>query len=1096
MSKIAKLFFVSLLVVAYSAIAFAQSTTTGSIGGVVTNPNKEVVPGASVTAKNIGTNKEDTATTDDSGRFKVAGLQPGLYSVTINSTGFSPMTQENVVVEIGRETNLEVALSVGPVTGTVDVSAEAPVINTSQQDFSTNLNQTSINELPVNGRRWSNFAILTPGAVPDGNFGLISFRGISGLLNNSTVDGGDNNQGFFSEERGRTRSAYSISQAAIREFQVNTSNFAAEYGRSAGGVINAITKSGTNEFHGSAFFYDRNNAWGARNPNTFISRLVNGVSTREAFKPKDVRYQFGGTIGGPVVKDKVFFFFSYDEQRRNFPGVAVFSTPGYLNTVNRTTLTGRGLSNAQIDAALQFINDQTGEVPRRGDQRLFLPKIDWQINSNHQFSATYNRLRWNSPAGVQTGATVTRDRAGFGDDFVEVDSLNMRLSSTLSSQLINEFRFQWADELNAQFAQNPLPGQPTTANGFSPQVALTNGITFGKATSLDRVALPDERRFQFADSLTYTTGNHTFKFGTDINHVRDIDDNLFTGAGSYTYSNINDFIVDYTNFTTNGSLRAIALANFANNPANTNLNGRCATAIAAPNAAQTRFAGRCYTSNYAQGFGQPRFELTTTDIAFFAQDDWRATPRLTLNLGLRWDYEKFPEPFLVNPALPQTANRPSDKNNFGPRMGFAWDASGDGKTSLRGGYGIYYGRINGTIIINSLINTGLSTGQAVSSVPTVCTTALCGNGNANNPNGNPAAPIFPNILATAPAGTAAVNYFRDGFQNPLIHQGDVILEREVARNTVVSASYLFSFGKHLTTFVDTNIAPPTAQGRVRIVDGPFAGNTWVFPYYRAVSANQQRPNPAFGNILEIRDSVSTKYHALVLQANRRLTRGLQFQSSYTLSRAQDDGGSQSSATFTPGFSALFDPLDPSGDDGLSPFDRRHKFVASVVYNTNFQGLGDTGKAILNNWTIAPIVNMFSGFRYTAVTNAFTPPAGVATANTFGTGQSGSINGSNGSLRFGLTPNNAFHTPSIKYVDLRLSRRFKVTEGSKIEFLAEGFNIFNRTQVTGVNNRMYVLSASGTEVIGTFDPTFGTPSDLSNGFFFRERQIQLAVRFEF
>lgn len=1102
MSKIVKLFCVSLLVLVFSAIAFAQSTTTGSIGGVVTNPAKEVVPGAAVTAKNVGTNKEDAATTDDSGRFKVANLQPGVYSVTVNSSGFSPTTQDNVVVEIGRETTLEVALAVGPVTGTVDVSAEAPVINTTQQDFSTNLNQTSINELPVNGRRWSNFAILTPSATPDGNFGLISFRGISGLLNNSTVDGGDNNQGFFSEERGRTRSAYSISQAAIREFQVNTSNFSAEYGRSAGGVINAITKSGTNDFHGSAFLYDRNNKWGARNPNTFINRLVNGVSTREALKPKDVRYQFGGTIGGPIVKDKLFFFFSYDEQRRNFPGVAVFSTPGYLNTVNVCTAanapgcsaalfaaslknSSRAITDAQINSVLQFINDQTGEVPRRGDQRLFLPKIDWQVTSNHQFTATYNRLRWKSPAGVQTGATVTRDRAGFGDDFVEIDSLNLRLSSTLSSQLINEFRFQWADELNAQFAQQPLPGQPTTANGFSPQVALTNGLTFGKATSLDRKALPDERRFQFADSLTYTNGNHTFKFGTDINRVRDIDDNLFTGAGSYAYNNINDFIIDYLNFTSNGSLRT------SNIP--------CSTVSLA------RVAGKCYTSNYLQGFGQPRFELTTTDWAFFVQDDWRATPRLTLNLGLRYEYEQFPQPFLVNPALPQTGNRPSDKNNFGPRIGFAADLSGDGKTSLRGGYGIYYGRINGTIIINSLINTGLSTGQAVSSVAGACPTVNgFAPGNPNNPVcptaasvplGNPDAPLFPNILASAPPGSAAVNYFRDGFQNPLIHQGDLIVEREVARNTVVSASYLFSFGQHLTTFVDTNLNPPTSQGRVSVVDGPFAGNTWVFPFYKG-----PRPNTSFGNILEIRDSVSTKYHALVLQANRRLTHGLQFQSSYTLSRAEDDGGSQSSATFTPGFSALFDPRDPAGDDGLSPFDRRHKFVASVVYNTNFKGLGDTGKAILNNWTIAPIVNMFSGFRYTAVTNAFTPPssgaANVSTANTFGPGQAGGINGSNGSLRFGLTPNNAFHAPSVKYVDLRISRRFRVTEGSKIEFLAEGFNIFNRTQVTGINNRMYSLSASNGSVIATFDPTFGTPSDLSNGFFFRERQIQLAVRFEF
>src|SRR5215210_7679356 len=291
MSKLVKLSFVSLLVLALSAVALAQSTTTGAIGGVVSNPNKEVVPGAAVTVKNIETNKEDSATTDDTGRFKVANLQPGSYSVTINSTGFSPMTAENVTVEIGRETNLDIALSVGPVTGQVDVTAEAPVINTTQQDFSTNINQTSINELPINGRRWSNFALLTPGAVPDGTFGLISFRGISGLLNNSTIDGGDNNQAFFAEERGRTRISYSISQAAIREFQVNTSSYSAEYGRSAGGVVNAITKSGTNDFHGGAFYYQRNNKWGARNPLALLSTFDPATSTGSVsdIKPKDVR---------------------------------------------------------------------------------------------------------------------------------------------------------------------------------------------------------------------------------------------------------------------------------------------------------------------------------------------------------------------------------------------------------------------------------------------------------------------------------------------------------------------------------------------------------------------------------------------------------------------------------------------------------------------------------------------------------------------------------------------------------------------------------------------------------------------------------------
>jgi hypothetical protein len=210
-----------------------------------------------------------------------------------------------------------------------------------------------------------------------------------------------------------------------------------------------------------------------------------------------------------------------------------------------------------------------------------------------------------------------------------------------------------------------------------------------------------------------------------------------------------------------------------------------------------------------------------------------------------------------------------------------------------------------------------------------------------------------------------------------------------------------------------------------------------------------------------------------------------------LSRSQDNGGSQSSATFTPGFSALFDPFDSLGENGYSPYDRRHKFVASVVYNTDFASLRNSkvGNAIINGWTLSPIVNLFSGFRYTPVTNGFTPTP-------FGTGQVNSINGTNGSLRFAFVKNNAFHTPPVKYVDLRISRRFTIKENARLEVLAEGFNIFNRTQVTGVNNRMYVVSTSGTNVIATYDNTFGTASDLSNGFFFRERQIQLAVRFEF
>ncbi len=1078
MSKIIKLSLLCLLLLGLSSIAAAQSTTTGAIGGVVSNPNKEVVPGASVSVKNVDTNKEDAATTDDSGRFKVANLQPGRYAVTVNSAGFSQVTQENVVVEVGRETNLEVALSVGPVTGTVDVSAEAPVINTTQQDFSSNINQTSINELPINGRRWSNFALLTPGAVPDGNFGLISFRGISGLLNNSTIDGGDNNQAFFAEERGRTRISYSISQAAIREFQVNTSSYSAEYGRSAGGVVNAITKSGTNEFHGGVFYYQRNNKWGARNPLATRTELINGVFTPVGFKPKDVRHQFGGTIGGPIVKDKAFFFFSYDQQKRNFPGLSIFSSNTFLNlsTANRNLLTARGLTSTQIDNALSFLQSLSGPLERTGDQKLFLPKVDWNINDRNTLTVSYNRLRWESPAGVQTQATNTRARDNFGDDFVEIDALNVKLASTLTPTLLNEFRFQWGRDNETQFSQAPLPGEPTNApGGRSPQTFIQNGFSFGMPEFLERAAFPDERRWQFADTVTMTTGNHTFKFGGDINFVKDIINNLRFLGGEFSYTGANalpDFIMDYTNFQTNGAIRALQTSTSA-------LPGYCpfvaVTGTITPEA-QRRRAGQCYAGNFTQGFGVLGLTMKTTDLNYFIQDDWRVTPRFTLNLGLRYEYQLNPDPINVNPALPQTGNKIDDRNNLGPRIGFAVDLTGDGKTSIRGGWGLYYGRAINSTIYNALVNTGvgIDRGQrqfsaSATNLPPGCTIAdTCA-----------FLPIYPNLINASNPPVGAVQYFDDDFQLPQIHQWDFIFEREIARNTVVSASYLGSFGNSLPNFVDTNLPAPRRLVTLNINGGPFGGQNYVTPIFVG-----PRPNTSFAQITEIRSDVYSKYHALVLQANRRLTDGLQFQTNYTMSRASDNG--QASITFTSN-NLPFNAFDQSGEDGLSNFDRRHKFVTSLVYSPNPFSDG-AAKHIFNGWTIAPILNAFSGARFTGNISGNIAPASFGLS---GSTPGGGANGSGGANRFAQVPRNFFKQPKIWYVDTRLSRRFAITEGTNLEFLVEGFNVFNRTQVTLVQGTIYNLSGSTLTFNNPFATTTGADSTL-----FRERQVQVAVRFEF
>src|SRR5712692_1912497 len=622
----------ALLLLCVSTVALAQSTTDGAIGGTVTDSSGAVVPSAGVTTINLGTSATSTGKTDSSGRYLIFHLPPGPYSLEISATGLSTFKQSDIIVEVGRLTTIDATLGVAAQTTIIEVKGEAPVMVTDRADFSTNINQTTIENLPINGRRWSFFALGTPGATPDGGFGLVSFRGISGLLNNNTVDGADNNQAFFSEERGRTRISYSTSEASIQEFQVNTSNYSAEYGRAAGGVVNAVTKSGTNQFHGQAFWYDRSTDWGAINP--FQKHLVNGVLV--PFLPADKRHQFGGGIGGPIIKDKLFFFFSADQQLRPFPAVANSGTPGAifapLSAAETTTLTNRGVlagNAAAVNAALALQTALTGTVGRRGDQLILLPKIDWNVNSRNRASFTYNRLRWNSPQGIQTAAVVNRGIESFGNDYVKGDWGIARLTTTISSNVTNEIRYQYGRDFEFQNGQSSISGEPVSQLGVSPQITINGvgGWVFGMPNFLNRSAFPDERRNQVDDTFAWNRGKHLIKFGLDINHVHDSEINLFTGFGAYLYNTRVDWISD---FVANAAQRAQF----------------CGT-VAAP--------APCYTS-FTQGLGTPGFSFSTNDLAFFVQDDWRIRPRLTLSLGLRWETELMPSPQIPNPAIPLTSS--------------------------------------------------------------------------------------------------------------------------------------------------------------------------------------------------------------------------------------------------------------------------------------------------------------------------------------------------------------------------------------------------------------------------------------------------------
>ena len=1044
--------------------AWAQSTTDGAIGGLITDPSQASVPGAAVTARNTATNASATAQTDVNGRYVIIHLQPGTYDVDVKAQGLNETKLEGIVVEVGRTTPVNLSLAVAATTATVVVSGEAPVVTTDQSDFSLNLNQASVNNLPINGRRWFSFALATPGTVTDGGFGDISFRGISGLLNNNTVDGGDNNQAFFSEEKGRTRIAYSTSQESIQEFQVNTAGYSAEYGRAAGGVINAVTKSGTNEFHGGVFYFNRDQSLGAYTPFATRPALVNGSYIAVAVKPRDIRHQFGGDIGGYILKDKLFFYFNYDQQIRHFPAVATPSSPavlfGPLSSSELNTLTSRlgpgtaaNLSTAQImqDANQVFSlwNALSGTAARDGNQKLFFPKIDWKPTNNNTVTLSWNRMHWTSPYGVQTNSVVNRGLDSFGDDYVKDDTVVARLTSLITPTVTNEVRFQYGRDFEFEFANPSLAIDPHDATGFAPDTQISGATTFewGQPYYTQRYAYPDERRVQVADIASKASGKHLIKFGIDFNHVNDKIQFLNTGGGEYYYNNRVDFISDYVASQFPSVLAATGgtVCGTAANPL------------------------QCY-NEFQQGLGPLGFTFSTMEYAAFVQDQWRLSSRLTLNLGMRYEFQTMPAPQIPNPAFAATGVMHSDPRDFGPRVGFAWDVTGRGTTSVRGGYGIYYGRIINGTVFQALSSTGASNSQVQATI-------------FPSSNGN-IGPIYPNVIGSL-AGTLAkpnIVFLPGDLRNPMIQEYDAVLEHQIAPNTIISVSWMGSLGHFLPTSVDTNLPTPSSL-TYAVIGGPAGGQMVTVPFYKGT-----RPNPLFNQIIMIQTRVSSIYNAGVLQFNRRLTRGLQFQTSYTLADSRDDGQGTS-----PTLSANY-PASPANlhfDDGPSNFDLRHRVVTSIVWQPPYfeKSSNRIGRWLLSGWTISPIFVAASGLPFTPTTSG-NPPSGLGNA------ASGILGAQSSTTRVPFLERNAYRYPGTNNLDFRIARAFKMRERAKLELIGEAFNAYNHFNATSVTTLMYTVGGTAAAPTLTYNPNFGTITNANNNNVVGPRQIQLSGKFTF
>ncbi|MGI8786663.1 MAG: TonB-dependent receptor [Pyrinomonadaceae bacterium] len=984
--------------------AFAQSqATTGNIEGRVVDPQGAAVPNVTVTAKSQDTGASKTAQSSSEGNFVLPLLPPGIYTVTTAAgQGFGASTYENIKVTVGAKTNVDIDLSAGGSVNVVDVNAEGQGVETTRTSISTTVEERRVINLPTNGRNFLDFVVLTPGIVRDPNrSGDLSVGGQKGTLNSLQIDGTSSDNTFFGQSSGRTGSGRAPSQFSIdtvKEFQVNQNGFSAEFGRAAGAVINVVTKSGTNKFTGSAFEYFRDESLNARSP---------VLVTANRPRPAGQINQFGGTFGGPIRRNRAFFFGAYEGQRSNLPNpVVVRSLP---------------FAPASVQALL---GPKVASYNINRQQDTFLIKTDFNINNKNQLWVRFNQQNFTGTNLENSGTLSSQEHTGNSN--VKTSTLSTSLTTTLSPVWFNEFRFQYSRDR-----------EPGLSNSESPEVGVTanaGGINDGTFFFGRNNFSPREttiKRYQFIDNQTYIAGNHTIKYGLDFLFDRIF--NFFPGlfSGAYTFP----------------SYAALA----ANTP-----------------------------SRYRQSFGGAGTSGGTTfpnnsEYGIFAQDDWRVTPKLTLNLGVRYDYQAIAKPPLTNPnpallaAGFDTGFQPKDKNNIAPRLGFAY--AFNEKNVLRGGYGLFYARTPSILTGTAHSQNGIQ----VVAIDINCTTnpALC--------------PTYPNVFSAVPTNVAAVTpnlyLFSQDYQQPFTQQARLQFEREIFANTTFSVQYILFRGQDLTRTRNANLNAPVPTN-VQIYNGATpTGNFLTVNRFPAA-----RPIPSFQRISLFESTGHSFYQGLSIELNRRFANHLQFNTSYTLSKAKDDKPDQTSVVPGSDDSKIAEnQFDLSGEYGRSDLDVRHRFIFSPVYETGTFKYSENKivRAILSDYILTGILTAQSGIAYSAAVSG-DPNGDGNTAN---------------DRAFG-TVRNQFSTPATFQVDLRVGRAIRFGERMRLTLFAEGFNIFNRSNVQSVNNTLYSYSTVGGTPRLTQTTNFATPRIFVSGspsFTFNSsynREFQLGIRFDF
>jgi hypothetical protein len=509
--------------------SFSQSAANGTIAGSITDISGAALAGAVVVITNTDTGAVHTLTTNSDGSFNLAFLQSGHYEVLASAPGFTRIDHRNLQLTVGQVLTVNSMLPAASVTTDVIVTTAETLIAPQKVEASQTITQNYVANLPVNGRRWDNFVLLTPNVAPDSNSGLISYRGVSGLYNSNLVDGVSNQQALFAEARGRaTGSPYVYSPDSIKEFQSSVSGYSAEFGGAAGGQVNAISKSGANAMHGDLFYYLRYPSLNALDPYSKWQALHAGGLPALLTQTVHQQQQFGGSVGGPLIKDKLFYFFTYDGFRKAAEALYSTTTPSSTLASYATSPLScpSPLTATQCQNAVNFLVSQQGAFGRNITQDIFFPKLDYQLDEKDHISTSFLWQDYKQPnayasavsfnnSGVQTNGTLNFHERFYIASWERV----------LNARTANSLKFQWARDL-----------ETAGANGPGPNVSITNVAGYGEATGVPRAAEPDEHRWQIVDVVSQTRAHHTLKAGADLNFIHMIMINLFSGDGAYSYS--------------------------------------------------------------------------------------------------------------------------------------------------------------------------------------------------------------------------------------------------------------------------------------------------------------------------------------------------------------------------------------------------------------------------------------------------------------------------------------------------------------------------------------------------------------------------------